>query len=178
MKKIVVIAILFFTACSPKVDPIKGSYLTGPYQIKSTESQAEVWDNMIDLFAQKGLSIKIIDRSSGLITSEKSKLTWSRESQKKPGTLVTPNAFVVIERITFAGSKNSYVNPSYVTGEWNIRIKPNADSTTNINVNLVNIQAFAYYSDLYLASSKTLNEVKIDAKSTGNFEKLIADAVK
>jgi hypothetical protein len=37
------------------------------------------------MFAQKSLSIKIIDQSGGLIISEKSRLSWSLK--KKDGTL-------------------------------------------------------------------------------------------
>ena len=124
MQKLFVILIsLFLISCSSKLIPLKGSYAEPPYQITSSKNFQQVWDNLVDLFAQKGLSIKIIDKSSGLITSDRSILKTTIE--KKDGSLQNPEAFIVLPQIYEPGP-NRYVplaNGSDVVGEWNVRIK-------------------------------------------------------
>ena len=83
--------------CSSKIIPLSGKYPNEPFQAKTSKNFQTVWDNLIDLFAQKGLSIKIIDKSSGLITSERTILTTTVE--KKNGKLLNPLAYIVVPQI-------------------------------------------------------------------------------
>lgn len=159
--------------CSSKLIPIKGTYLKPPYEVTTDKSFDEVWDKLIDLFAQKGLPIRIIDKNSGLITSDKSILTVTTET--KDGKLKDPTAFIVVAQIYEPGPNR--IAPvsglSDVTGEWNVRIK-NVNGKTSININIVNIKYQVYdaysrfYKDVLLANYQ----------STGVFEKLIADIIK
>ena len=165
------VTLLLFSGCATKVIPLKGHYVDKPYEIISDKTKDQVWDKIIDFFAQNGLSIKIIDKSSGLITSDKTRLSWTMEN--KDGTLFKPDRWIVIEKISLLGS-GAFVTPTSVTGDWNIRIKDAGDNKTIINVNLVNIQAKATYSN----GREILQEIEIKALSTGIFEKTIADAVK
>ena len=97
MKKLLlIISVSLLTSCASKVIPLKGSYPTTPIEITSTKSFDDVWDNLVDMFAQKGLSIKIIDRSSGLIVSDRSKLSTTIENKK--GGLQDPTAFIVVPK--------------------------------------------------------------------------------
>lgn len=48
------------------VKSLTGSYQEAPTVISSSRSFDKVWDTTIDYFAQKGISISTIDRSSGL----------------------------------------------------------------------------------------------------------------
>jgi len=174
MKKLIA-AVLFSligVSCGFKVTPLKGNYPTTPIIYYSEKSFDKVWDNIIDLFAQKGLSIKIIDRSSGLIVSEKSHLSWSLE--KKDGKLFDSTYYVVLERIAPKGSKFFYT-PAQVTGEWNVRIK-NDGGRTAINVNLTNIKAT--YGSSYYSGGRIVEPVDIAGRTTGVFEKFIYEAIK
>ena len=173
--KILTTAILtiIFASCTPmKLIPLKGNYVNTPYQFVSDKPKDKVWDNIIDFFAQKGLSIKLIDRSSGLIVSEKTGLTFTHED--KTGQLVNKGAWAVIPKIWSPG-QNKYISLyTTIMGDWNIRIKELETGKTSINVNLVNITG--------LTSSYSLNtgpNTIIDAgKSTGVFEEMIAVSVK
>jgi hypothetical protein len=92
-KKNLIILLLFFSSCIAtklKYAPFKGEYPPTPYIITSELPKEKVWDKIIDFFAQNGLSIKVIDRSSGLIVSDRSKLDWSYEDVK--GNIKNPNA--------------------------------------------------------------------------------------
>ena len=98
MRKLyILIASFIFCSCTPKVIALKGTYPDKPFELSVDKSKDAVWDNIIDFFATKGLSIKLIDRSSGLIVSEKTALVWSYENSK--GQLEKPSAWVVIPKL-------------------------------------------------------------------------------
>jgi len=183
MKKAAYIfTVVLFFSCSPKWLPLKGSYPATPIEISSDKGFDEVWDKLVDVFAQNGLSIKIIDRSSGLIISYSAQLLTTIE--KKDGSLADPNAWIAVPQIYSQSAQRyvpitkiaagPYVSKSYldksdpVSGEWNVRIKKTATGTT-INVNLVNLT----YSIIDQKIPRTTP--LIEYKSTGVFEKLITD---
>jgi hypothetical protein len=167
------LAILFISAiaCSPKVIPLKGSYPETPIIQYSDNPVDTVWDHVIDFFAQKGLSIKIVDRSSGLIISDATSLSWTFENKK--GFPNHPERQVVIPMVIAPGADKA-VTPTSVIGEWNVRIKATGNRTS-INVNLVNIRALVSTGS-YM--SGTASYTKVEDKSTGVFEKLIFNKIK
>lgn len=125
---------------------MKGTYSDGNFEGYSDKRKDIVWDNIINFFAKSGISIRIIDRSSGLITSEESSIEFTRENTK--GELLKKDAWVVIYKLIDPNTKKQI--PYYnVTAEWNVRIKESSGKTL-INVNLVN----PGYSVSELASSK------------------------
>ena len=167
-----VVLSFILTGCAVnKIVPLKGTYMDKPFEIITDTPKDQVWDKIIDFFAQNGLSIKIIDRSSGLIISDKSSLNWTFEDAK--GKLYKPLASVVIEKVVDAGTKKA-IRPASVTGDWNIRIKQLSDNKTSINVNLVHIEATGYS----VKFTTGVTQFSIKGLSTGNFEKLIADKIK
>ncbi len=170
---------LFFlpalTQCTSKIAPVTKTYQDKPYEIISDNNRDIVWDKIVDFFAKKGLSIKLIDRSSGLIVSDETNLTYTHEDDK--GNLKNPKAWVVLNRIYRYGSK-LYIEPSTVTGEWNIRIKSTPENKTNINVNLVNIK-YTFLNSSGLPDKYSLDyRNKSSGQSTGQFEALIAGNIK
>jgi len=186
MKKLLLLALFpIIYSCAPKIIPVKGNYATLPMTFNSDKPVAEVWDKLIDLFAQKGLSIKLIDKSSGLIVSDNSGITATWEN--KSGTLVHPDAYIVVPKrynnnaqrevgvTTIYTTKSKLKNPDLVKGEWNVRIK-SSGSGTIINVNLVNVQ-YLYYTGVSYSKVPTWSALP-SYKTTGQFEKLIADYIK
>lgn len=87
---ILIASLLSCISSKLKIIPIKESYPNIPMVFQSDKSFEQVWDNLIDLFAQKGLSIIIIDKSSGLLISNRSKLASTYEM--KNGKLNNPGA--------------------------------------------------------------------------------------
>lgn len=160
-------------SCSVKTIPIKGSYLKPPFVLTTTTPFEKVWDKLIDLFAQKGLPIRIIDKSSGLITSDRAILTTTVET--KDGKLKNTDAFIVIPQIYDPGTRKYSPISKYsdVSGEWNVRVKQ-SDGQTTINVNIVNIKYQNWDAYYKVNRDITLNEYQ----STGVFEKLIAETIK
>src|SRR5690349_8549429 len=117
MEKLLSIIILSVTIVSyaPKVYNLKGSYPAPPIIYHSEQSFEKVWSNVIDLFAQKGIPIQLVDKSSGLIISGTSSLIWSFED--KNGSLTKKDAWVVLPKIIDRGS-NKLIKPVNVYGTW------------------------------------------------------------
>jgi len=174
------ISITNFSGCAPTLKPLQGNYSSGPYQITTSKSFDEVWSNVIDMFATDGISIKVIDKSSGLIITEKYSFInhytyegYNGQLKPIPGLLPTPidpNAWVVVSRIV----TDTDIKPREILGEWNVRLKPLENGKTSINVNLVNLKASAQIIPL---GGTSYTEV-LDVKSTGKFEQMIIDSLK
>lgn len=183
MKKLLCLfSVISFASCmSIKVIPLSGTYPTTPIVFYSDKSFDKVWDNIIDMFAQKGISIRVIDRASGLIVSDKSKLSWTFEdfkngkNKKDRHIKFDKDAFVVLEQMIDPWRKRPFT-PDPVTGDWNVRIKKDGDRTS-INVNLNNITA-TYERDYYTQNHLTFAAIEVKGKTTGVFEKMIFDIVK
>lgn len=165
--------ICFLFSCAYKSVPLKGNYDEKPFELIVEKNKDVIWDNLIDFFATKGLSIKLIDRTSGLILSDRSLLTWTYEDAK--GKLENPAAWVVLPKIVDPGTMKP-VSFAQVYGDWNVRIKEIDKDKTKINVNLVNI---SYTSTIYaFMSTVPTSTVYHDGKSTKVFEKLISEQIK
>jgi hypothetical protein len=173
--------LVLLASCDPKIYPIKGTYPATPMVFNSDNSFEKSWDKLVDIFAQKGLTIKIIDKSSGLIISSNSRMPATPEDSK--GNPKNPNAYIVVPSVKsnnqikpISGSNQGpYTSKSKVIyypvyGEWNVRIKPNGNGST-INVNITNVT--------YEVPGATNRYTSLrDYRSTGVFEKELADLIK
>ncbi|PZR27320.1 MAG: hypothetical protein DI535_10865 [Citrobacter freundii] len=161
-------------ACTPtKVTPITGNYPKPPFIFESSSSFNTVWDKLIDLFAQKGLPIKLIDRTSGLLVSDRSVLPATYELNT--GGLKEPGAFIVMPKVYVPTTRKTFIIAmgSQVTGEWNVRIRE-VDGKTLINVNIVNVRYEPYDTE----NKRTREVISTGHQSTGIFEKMVADAIR
>jgi hypothetical protein len=169
--------LILFYGCSIKTLSLKGRYPETPIVYKTDNSFDKVWDRLVDLFAQQGLTIKIIDKSSGLMISSNSVMPATVEN--KNGEMLDPTAYIVIPRIKngnlvypVSGWKNinkRNLGPHDVYGEWNVRIKPDGAGAT-INVNITNVS--------FIENSSSRPTSLYDYKSTGVFEKTIFELVR
>ena len=187
--KILVVTTILSSCAPTKIIQLQGQYPSTPMIFNSDKSFDKVWDNLVDVFAQKGLSIKIIDRSSGLIISGKAMLSATMED--KNGKPKNPDAFIAVPSYMKDGKRYPVtasssligpyatqkqidaINSTPVYGEWNVRIKSNGSGTT-INVNILNVTY-----DVYNSTLKTNVESMLSTfKSTGVFEKQLSDLIK
>lgn len=153
------------------VHSLTGSYQEAPTVISSSRSFDKVWDTTIDYFAQKGISISTIDRSSGLLIARKrfASDNWSYEEAGRPKN---PIAFVVVSSCGYmVGYSSQDFHPDYIEGEWNVRIKQEGDRTL-INVNLYNLVVQGKPN--IINGAQYANPCLYQAKSTGVFEKGLA----
>lgn len=126
MRKLIPFVCIALVSCTFYKATLKGKYQDTPFQIETSKSYEETWSELIDLFAQKRLSIKIIDKSSGLITSEKTSFLSSFTYEDAQGKPINPNAFVVSANTSYEGKVHP---PISLTEEWNIRIKQGEGKT-------------------------------------------------
>lgn len=155
-------------SCSVKTIPLKGEYEKGSYTGQSSRSKDAVWESIIDFFAVKGIPIKLIDRSSGLIISDRSEMTYTHENSK--GELMDKTAWIVLEKTIDPGSRK-IIKFYNVTAEWNIRIK-DSDGKTSINVNLVNPTHTAFFGE-----GKVVGFKQGSFQSTGVFERQVYEII-
>jgi hypothetical protein len=163
--------LFLLSSCIARNIPIKGTYPSPPFEGISTNNREIVWDKLIDLFVQKGLPIKLIDEASGLIVSEESELIWSHEDRE--GQLFEDRAHVVLMKTSVLGITG---RPYKVTGEWNIRIKPEGEKT-KININLINIRPYAMDTLGNVRNYGRVFSVGNVVKSTGKFEQTIFEII-
>ena len=159
---------------------LKGKNYGAIQIIKSPKSVDSVWSNIIDFCAQTGVSIKIIDKNSGLIVTEK--YNFKRHySFEINGKLIDTTAWVALSYISVKGGYPD--NSVSVSADWNIRIKTDGAGSI-INVNLTNIDAGVHFVKTNAVGAsfgapRTENiDYTLDGESTGVFEKMIIDLVK
>jgi hypothetical protein len=180
MKKLSLIAssvtlVLVLNSCGPTFNsiPIRNTYLTTPFTTYSDQSMEKVWSNIIELYATNGLSIKLVDKSSGLIISEQVSFMDDYAVEGPGGKLSNPDAYVVLEKKT--GGFGLPIAPQKVLGQWNIRVKETENNKVLINVNLTNLKG-----EFYSPGGRYDAPVSLAFRgvSTGNFEEIIAQAIK
>lgn len=106
---------------------VRRSYPKKPFMAYTDKSVDEVWSKVIDIFATKGITIKIIDKASGLIVTEDYSFLKSYTFETVSGKPVNPNAMVVCSRIL--NGLGEPMIPEKITGSWNVRVKPENGKT-------------------------------------------------
>lgn len=140
------------------------------YTFTTAKPFEEVWSNIIDYVASKGVSIKNLDKASGIIITDDYSLINSYTYEDKKGALIDTNAYVVINRIK--GAFGATLRPEFVTGNYNIRVK-SLDQKTSITVNLVNLKGAVTVDKNMYGGGGYLKYYAI--KSTNVFEKQLSE---
>jgi hypothetical protein len=168
---LIVIAVLFSSCFIEKHFAVSGTYPVGPFIYKSEKSFDTVWSNIIDLFGEKGLAIRINDKSSGRLTGYSNQIPWTYENDSlKPNKR---DKYLVVGRHYYLGQ---IVRPEISEGEWNISVMSTPSGGSIINVNLISPQVYSILH--YGYRLKESRKICFDCKSTGEFEKMIADLIK
>ena len=166
MRKIIP-TLLFFISCSAPKQIINNA--PSSYTFETQKPFEQVWSNVIDYVTSKGVSIKNIDKASGIIVTDDYSLTGSYTYEDKNGNLQDPGAYVLINKIKSA--LGIIIPPSSINGNYNIRVKPLKDNSgTSVTVNLVNLKGYVIFGTGY----NRYNKYYI-IKSTNVFEKQLAE---
>jgi hypothetical protein len=149
-------------SCTVKSIPLKGKYQEGSVKSKINSPFEDAWESVIDLIAETGISVKLIDKNSGLIIADAVSFRGLITTEDNKGKIIDPTAYVVRERTNNEFDyKAGYLD---ATAQWNLRVKKESDASSIISVNLHSLKI-----------EKT--EVGLVGKSTGNFEKWIIDEI-
>jgi hypothetical protein len=146
--------------------PLNGKYQDTPFVVYSDKSKDEVWSKVIDVFAQKGLAINVIDKSSGIIGSNEYSFLNSATFEKANDMPSDTTAWVVYNKYMIDGLHP--IPPTTIKGTFNVRVKEEGTKTF-ININLVGLSAS-------FVSATTI--IPYEVKSTGVFERTFAELVK
>jgi len=157
-----ILVAFFFQNCTYNAVPLKGSYQKGPVKTKVDLSFEKAWEKSIDMIAATGMSVKLIDKASGLIIGESSSFWGLVTIEDKKGKILNPDYYIVRERTPPERTPFPY----NAIATWNLRVKSIQEQSTVISVNLHSIKI-----------EKPLNAITFRGVSTGNFEKWLIDEI-
>lgn len=181
MKKLFIIAVgLLMCSCTMNriSSNLVSSYQKEPFFTTSDKSFNQVWEKVIDIFAQKGIGINVIDKSSGIIVSSIYSFEGKVTMEQRSGLPGDSTAWVTVGY--YGLEDETQLFPSQVFGSFNVRIKEE-NGKTLINVNLSNLKAseprfpLGYIKNYYIPDDA---KHQYDIESTGVFERYIADMIK
>lgn len=130
--------------------------------VETIKNYDEVWDDVIDFFANAGIPISTLEKESGLIVAQgitfgSEQITKESKTNYEP---LSKSAYIVIPNKFLFGDVSA-------TADFNVRVRNQADKVV-ITINLLNINAnYLIVNPMTLRSTKT----EVPAKSTGVFER-------
>ena len=88
---------MLLQSCGPTITPLKRDYSKIHNTFYTDMPKDEVWGKIVELFSTNGLGISLIDKSSGLIVSNKTDFTNTTTTEMPNGDLVDNKAYIVRE---------------------------------------------------------------------------------
>ncbi len=158
---IAAIIIIIISGCTPDSIPLKGKYTDNPIEFTSSKTSDSLWLNLRQIFSEKGLVIKKIDREKGLIVTKKTPFISAYTQEDKDGKLVEPQAWVVLEKHF---TKKKEWKPKIIRGEWLIQIGETESGVTKIKIDPLVV--CTYFPNMFTS-------VETRGQSTGKLESLI-----
>lgn len=154
-----------FYSCSSSRKMLSNNY--NPQKSFTTQqSYDHVWDNVIDFFAQNGITITNLEKASGLVVANGIEFINNYTVEDKNNDKYNPSAFFVIPNGKFDSAK--------ITANFNVRVRQNDDNTVSVTINLPNLQATTYKKDIWTGIPTVKN---VDVASTGIFEQNLFEII-
>ena len=129
-----------------------------PYTFTTTLSKDQIWRKIVTLFTHNGISIKVVDKNSGIIQSEKIGLGTHCNAEGQGDS----TAWALFNRVP-AGNYLQY--PQLMNGELMLSVDEQ-QGKTHVSIQLFNL--FAFHKDAF-------EETKYQIRSTQVLEKMIAN---
>jgi len=165
------ICILSTFSCNNELIPLEQTYQDNPYEFSVSATKDEVWTKLVQLLTSKGLAIKTIDKSNGLITTDNISFLNSYSFENNDGGLTNPNAFVVCTKVRGPFTFTASLKPDAISGQWTVLTKQ-ADDKTLVDIKLANASGKVVVED-----ADTRETHNLTVTSTGVFEKSVQDAL-
>ncbi len=167
-----------FTSCSTRLYEINSNYqpVSNNY-LETPQTKAEVITNVLAFLIENGCSIGLVDRESGIITTNEESFL-GKDTQVKNGLLIEPEAYIVSgvppKSLANTNMVGDRIDPYEITGYWSIRIVEES-ALTKVYITASNLKCEYRKVVLGMASSTF---VDVPVKSTGVFEGKLIDYVK
>ena len=158
------------TSCSPKVYIVRGQYDVSN-SVTTSIPYDQVWNNIIDFFAENSIPIGTLSKDSGLITASNISFEDDIVSfEDENGFLVNKDAWFVVPYYSAPGAK---LVGARATCSFNVRVRQIEDNQVKIQINLSNM--VGYYNaeilnTLTLKKEVIRNTFPRECQSTGRFE--------
>ena len=173
MKKYLLIICCLIGLCSCSEFTYKFTKLKNKYQETVMTDTLNmnyntVWYKLIDFIADNNINVRILDKESGLIMTEKINFNKKYTYEDKNGNPLSKDRYIICGN-QFQGA--TQVHPNSVTGFLIFQLKQSTKSNI-LKVNLIDeIGVFDY-------STNSLSSLNFECVSTGVLEKQIFDSVK
>lgn len=167
MKKFIIIMVvgIILSSCSTSKSILSQNY--GAQKTFTTNKSFDhVWDNVIDIFAENGITVTNMEKASGFIAANGIEFNDHYTVENKKDKHYNPDAYFVIPNGKFDTAK--------VTASFNVRVRQNEDNTVTVSINLPNLTATTYKRDIWLGIPTIKN---VDVASTGVFEQMLFDII-
>ena len=164
---VIVTITLFLSSCAATCC-IRGHY--NPINNTTTKLDYDrVWDKVIDFFAESGIPIGVLDKSSGLITAT------SVEFGNKVVGVENREGYISNSQAWFVVPYNMNAVAGRAKCSFNVRLRKLDNGGTNIQVNLSNLVG---YYDYKAYGAIIQNKEERQCVSTGKFEQSLINYLK
>jgi hypothetical protein len=180
MKRLILLYSLFGSvvsvSCNNKAMSFKGEYAVKPAKIV-VSSKEKAWTKIIETCLANGWTVKTLDKSNGLITTETSSFLNSYTWEHKDGSITDPKAFVVCAKLRGLFTINKSIKPTVLQGQWSFYIR-DEEGRTVVETALTNATGKIENNPGKYDRSVESYNYNIEVRSTGVFEKIIEEAMK
>ena len=156
---------LLLSACSSSKSTLSNNY-SAQKSFKTHLPYDKVWDNVIDLFAENGVTITNMEKASGLIVANGIEFNDHYTVENKNDKRYNPYAYFVVPNGKFDAAK--------ITASFNVRVRQNDDNTVTVSINLPNLKGTTYKKDIWTGIPTIRN---VDVASTGVFEQMLFEKI-
>lgn len=167
-------AICCLSSCSPRVYGLRGNYAVVP-SIETTSSFDDVWDRVIDFFAENNIPIATLEKASGIIVANGVNISESLISvENQQGEILDKHAWFVFpyERFVYP---YEYIGGK-VQCSFNVRVRKQDNGRTLITINLGGISGHKLV--LMKSLMPQITEKAAPCYSTGKFEESLLNLFK
>ena len=155
--------------------PLSATLKPNPVSIvnASNLTKDQAWDRVVRLFADRNISIKTIDKSSGFIQSDLLSFVSAYQIDSEKTQIQHP-IYVITQREQAYGVE---IQPSYITGYLKVFIL-NDSGKVEVRVSIEDLRNY-HIIDIHHRHSNVIthDEIKRQVISTGNLESEIANFV-
>lgn len=165
-KSIIILVVgLVLTSCSVSKPMLNNRY-DAQKTFSTEQSFDHVWNNVIDLFAQNGITVTNMEKASGFIAANGIEFNDHYTVENINDKRYNPNAYFVIPNGKFDTVK--------ITASFNVRVRKNDDNTVTVSINLPNLKGQTYKRDIWTGIPSIKN---VEVASTGMFEQMLFDII-
>ena len=162
-----IFCVIIVSSCGSQ-PTLRGQYYVNKTSTITSSPINEVWNKVIDFFAENNIPIATLEKESGIIVASNVTIKYPLcAMEDEYGDLTNKNAWFAFPYVR-KGCNHK------VTCSFNVRVRDNGDGKTYISVNVSNISGEYQVEFINNFLQKQLTQyTPITCEPTGNFEKAL-----